>query len=113
MASLLFFATFIAPFAACFLKFSALILVALCSYSSDMLEHLDKNKKNIPDATNNIPTIKSKILPLFPSPAVTYRSRPTKILKSPLPPPVNIIKKFLDMQGILNDEPIIMSPNKL
>ena len=112
MASLLFFATFIAPFAACFLKFSALILVALCSYSSDMLEHLDKNKKNIPDATNNIPTSKSKIY-VFSSPAVTYRRRPTKILNSPLPPPVNIMKKFLDMQGILNDEPIIMSPNKL
>ena len=112
MASLLFLARFTAPLAAYFLRLSALMLVALCNCSSVMFEHLDKNMKNIPDNTKNAPTKILKNL-LFSSPAVIYRSNPTKILNNPLPPPVRIMKKFLDMQGILNDEPMIINPNKL
>ena len=111
IASLLFLAKLTAPFAACFFKAFVLTLVALYNWSSVMFEHLDKNKKKNPDATKKHPTMLLK--PVVSSPLVTYNNKPTKILKIPLPPPVKIKKKFLEIHGILNDDPIIINPNRL
>ena len=76
-----------------------------------MFEHLDKNIKKSPDPMKKYPTMLLKAV--VSSPPVTKSNKPTKILKIPLPPPVRIKKKFLDIQGILNDDPIIINPNKL